>query len=1791
MSTSPDGKVVAALRAALLENEHLRRERRRLADAAAEPVAIVGMACRYPGGVASPAGLWRLVSGGVDAISGFPEGRGWDPDLFDPDPEREGRSYVREGGFLHDADRFDAGFFGVSPRESMTIDPQQRLLLEVAWEALEDAGIVPGSLRGSPTGVFAGIMYGDYGARLYGRVPEGFEGYVGTGSSSSVASGRVAYTLGLEGPAVSVDTACSSSLTALHLACRALRDEDCTLALAGGVTVMATPTTFVEFSRQRGLSPDGRSKSFAASADGVAWGEGAGLVVLERLSNARRNGHEVLAVIRGSAVNQDGASNGLTAPNGPSQQRVIRAALANAGLEPDGVDAVEAHGTGTTLGDPIEAQALLAVYGRDRPADRPLRLGSIKSNIGHTQAAAGVAGIIKMVEAMRHGVLPGSLHIDEPSPHVDWSSGAVGLLTEAIGWPETGRPRRAAVSSFGISGTNAHVILEQAPADEPPDEPLAGEPAGEPAGEAADGPLAGEPSSARPTAWLVSGKTDTALHAQAERLRVRLRDEPDLDPADVGYTLATARTHFERRAAIVAGDRSGLERGLAALAGGEPATELLQEPLARADGGIVFVFPGQGAQWAGMGVDLLAGHSVFRDHLDACAKALSPHVDWSLLDVLHQVPGAPTLDRVDVVQPALFALMTSLARLWESLGVRPDAVVGHSQGEIAAAYVCGALSLDDAAAVAALRSRAIAGLAGRGTMASVPLPVRDVEKRLNGGVCVAAVNGPSATVVSGDRQAVLDVVESYQADGVRARTIPVDYASHSHHVEEIRAEILDRLAGITPREAGTAFYSSMNGGRLDDTTALGTGYWYDNLRAPVHYQRTVQALLEDGHRLYVEASPHPILTGATGETLGDGGVVVESLRRDDGGTDRFLASLAHAHTGGADVDWAAWYEGTGARRVPLPTYAFQRRPYWLDASGAARDAAGLGLEAAAHPLLGAATDLPGGGHLFSGRLSADGHPWLGEHTVRDTIVLPYAAFADLALHAAAHTGSGSGGVEELTVHTPLVLPASGAVRLNVTVQDGAVAVHSRPDDGGLTAEWTRHATGVLGAARFLDAADLAEWPPQGAESVDVDDLYGRLIRAGLAHGPVFQGVRTAWRRGGEVFAEIDLPEDTGTTGYGLHPALLDAALHPVLLDDDEIRLPSRWSRLTLATPGASRLRVHLVLNGEGEVDLTAADESGAPVAAASAELRPLDTGRLRSGRDPLLRLEWQPTAPATDTVPYTTLTVETDTGDPVAGAHAAVEDVLARLKEAQAADARLVVLTHGAVAARPGEDVTDLPAAAVWGLVRSAQAENPGLVQIIDADEHSADAVAAAVATGEPQLALRDGVPHVPRLAPAGPDTAAGGDAISLDPDGTVLVTGGTGTLGRLVARRLVAEHGVRRLLLISRRGPDAEGAAELQDLSACGGHVTVAACDAADREALAALLAEHPVKAVVHTAGVLDDATLGSLTPEQLHRVLRPKIDAAWNLHELAPDLDAFVLFSSAAGVLGSPGQANYAAANAFLDALASRRHAAGLPATSLAWGLWATSSGMTGELTTADLARISGSGFVPLDTGDALALFDRGLRSGRPLLVPLGLDPSGLHAQAADGLLPPVLRGLVRTPARRAGRTGPPLAARLAGLPEDERHALLLDLVRSHASAVLGHASPEAIPPDRAFKDLGFDSLTAVRIRNQVNAATGLQLPVTVVFDFPNAAALAEHLATELLPSGSDPAASLLTEIERLEGVLRDAAPASAARTRIANRLRALLWKVDDDETPPAGGDLGTASDAELFDVLDNELGVPHD
>ncbi|MGA9284678.1 MAG: acyltransferase domain-containing protein [Solirubrobacteraceae bacterium] len=911
-----------------------------------EPVAIVGIACRYPGGVGSPEQLWELLAEGRDAISVFPEDRGWAPATGDPSHVGDSGP-GSEGGFVEDLAHFDPGFFGVGRGEALAMDPQQRLLLETSWEAIEDAGIDPLTLRGTATGVFTGVSGQDYARLLSDALPLDLEGYAITGNAASVASGRVAYCLGLEGPAVTIDTACSSSLVALHLACGALRQGECSLALASGVTVLATPTIFLAMDIQGALAADARCKPFAEAADGIGCSEGAGVLALELLSDAQRLGHRVLAVVRGSAVNQDGASNGLTAPSGPAQQRVIRQALKSAGVAPSEVDAVEAHGTGTPLGDPIEAQALLATYGRDRGDSPPLWLGSIKSNIGHSQAAAGVAGVIKMVLALRHELLPETLHVNAPTPAVDWTRGSMLLLTEPAPWPRGEKPRRAGISSFGVSGTNAHVIVEEAPCSPevgPRQRSVSPGTGGLEIGLLSKGIVP----------CLISGRDAEALRGQAARLGDWVAARPDLDLADIGLSLASTRSAFEHRAVLIAGDLKELQAGLAATARGDVVDGVVRGVAEVSREDLVFVCQGHGSQWAGMALELLDCSPVFAEHMRMCDEALAVHLQWSPLDALRELPHAPSLERVDVVQPLLFALMLALAGLWKACGVRPNAVVGHSQGEITAAHVAGGLSLEETAKVVALRGRVLAGLAGNGTMASIGLGASEVEARMRdagGRWVIAAQNGPGSTVVSGQEEALAELVRECSAEGVRAKLIAGAVAAgHSPLLESVREQILDVCSTIAPRQNEVPFYSTVTSQRMD-TADLDAQYWYRNVRETVRFEPAIRRLLEDGFRTFIELGPHPVLSPAIADTIDETlehpgeARVVGSLRRGDGGPRRFLTSLGEAWAHGVEVDWGAVFAGSGAKAVALPTYAFQRERYWVAENRAAPIRRGAGVTA------------------------------------------------------------------------------------------------------------------------------------------------------------------------------------------------------------------------------------------------------------------------------------------------------------------------------------------------------------------------------------------------------------------------------------------------------------------------------------------------------------------------------------------------------------------------------------------------------------------------------------------------------------------------------------------------------------------------------------------------------------------------------------------------------------------------------------------------------------------------------
>ncbi|MGW4533251.1 SDR family NAD(P)-dependent oxidoreductase [Nocardia sp. NPDC004340] len=1713
-----------------------------------EPIAIVGMGARFPGGISSAEELWDLVAAGRDAIGDFPADRGWDLDrLYDPDADKAGTVYTRRGGFLSGAGDFDPGFFGISPREALAMDPQQRVFLETAWEALEDAGIDPTTLRGSDTGVFVGACASGYSGLVTGEL----EGFRLTGTSHSVISGRLAYVLGLEGPAVTVDTACSSSLVALHSACQALRRGESSLVLAGGVTIAATPDLYVDFSRQRGLSRDGRCKAFSAAADGVGWSEGSGVLVLERLSDARRLGHDVLAVVRGSAVNQDGASNGLTAPNGPSQQRVIEQALADAGISAADVDAVEAHGTGTRLGDPIEAQALIAVYGQARGDREPLRIGSLKSNIGHTVAAAGVAGVIKTVQSMRHGRLPRTLHAETPSPHVDWNAGAVRLLAEAEPWERGERPRRAGVSSFGISGTNAHVILEEAPVD----------------AATSDTPRGGSDlpnTSAVP--MVLSGKNETALRAQAARLRLWLSERPQLDVAEVAGALTSTRAQLDSRAVVFGRDRDELLERLQAVADAGSGAEIVTGTLVA--GQTAFLFTGQGAQRVGMGADLYSAFPAFATALDGVCAHLDPLLGRSLREVMF-TDATGVLDRTEWTQPALFAFEIALYRLLESFGTAPDVLAGHSIGELSAAHVAGVLSLPDACALVAARGRLMGELPEGGAMLAVAVD----EARANGIIAghdgrlsLAAVNAPAATVLSGDSDAIDAVERDLAAEGIQTTRLRVSHAFHSARMDPMLAGFRTIAERLTYHQPRVPIVSTVAGDLAGETIAT-PDYWVRQVRDAVRFAPAIATLLASGVRRFVEVGPDAILSAATNRYLAtDPAIesstsVVATSRRSNDQVPQLLSALAQLHVTGDPVDWRPLLPASD-RRIPLPTYAFQHQRFWLRPSISAGTSGD-------HPILTGVVGVAGTDEwLFTGRLSMREHPWITDHAAHGVVVVPSAVLVEFLLIAGMRIDCDV--LDELTLQVPIVPADDDEIELQVAVR--APESGRRPFDfyfrKSADAPWVLNATGALAQEHSIDSEALRllgqAWPPADAEAIDATRIPSLMTQgSGLEYGPAFGGVQAVWRQPDAVFSEVSLRTEAGDAAraFGLHPTLLDMTVHAGLAEllwrglDHEPgsgKLLFRWGGARFHRPMADRsaqltsLRVAAVATGPETISVAAVDSVGRPIVSVDAVvMRPYDVRRFFEGLSEntadLYQVRWEraggevvgdaeriPTA-----VAYRPELPGGEPADIGSATRRAVNETLARLNswllDEQQSDARLVVITTGAIGV--ADETPDLIAAAVWGVVRTAQSENPDRFVLVDEDPAApldAEALVAVVRTGQPQVAIRGSEVLVPRLVRA--ETAHA----EVDPTpfgtGTVLITGGTGGLGALFARHLVTEYGVRNLALTSRRGPDAPGATALvEELATLGAQARIIACDIADRESVRQLVSGLDLSAVVHAAGVLDDGTIGSLTAEQVDRVLAPKVAGAWNLHEATEniDLSAFVLFSSVAGVIGSAGQGNYAAANSFLDALAERRRAAGLAATSLAWGPWGEAGGMTGELDRVAVARWDRLGLGQIERAEGLRLFDAALAHRAARLVPLRFDATALRRGSDGRALPPVLRGFVRRPAEVVKSVGAvdTLAARLAEAGSDRGAALTLETVRAQVAAVLGHDSGDSIDADMPFRELGLDSLGGVELRNRLGKATGLSLPSTLVFDYPTPAAVAKLVQSRVAPTATPvakPAAS---------------------------------------------------------------------
>ncbi|WTD07538.1 SDR family NAD(P)-dependent oxidoreductase (plasmid) [Streptomyces albidoflavus] len=1535
----------------------LAETRQRLAEVEGqerEPLAVVGTACRYPGGADHPEGLWELVREGRDAIGDLPAARGWGI------PGGPGALPALKGGFIEDADRFDAALFGISPREALTMDPQQRVLLETVWQALERAGIPPLSLRATRTGVFVGAGSSGYGGGS--RPPEGSEGHLMTGMAGSVLSGRISYTFGLEGQSVTVDTACSSSLVAVHQAARALHAGECDLAVTAGVAVLADLGMFGEFGRHGGLSPDGRCKSFGAGADGTGWSEGAGVLLLERLSDARANGHHVHAVLCGSAVNSDGATNGLTAPNGRAQRAVIRAALADARLLPSEVDAVEAHGTGTRLGDPIEADALLGTYGQGRPEDQPLWLGSVKSNIGHAQAAAGMAGLIKMIEALRHGVLPRTLHAADPSPHIDWSAGAVRLLDEERPWTPAGRPRRAGVSSFGLSGTNAHVILGEAPAPVPAPEPETGPGAGTPEASAAPAVVP----------CLVSGRTAEALAGQARRLAAGLDARPGPDLLDIGRTLATTRSPLEHRAVVLAGDRAALTAGLAALAEGGRQAGLVRGE-ATGDAGLVFLFTGQGSQRAGMGRELHAAFPVFADAFDAVCARLDTGTGPGLRGlVLGDGADGGALDRTVHAQAGLFALEVALFRLLESWGTTPDHLIGHSVGELAAAHVAGVLSLDDACTLVAARGRLMEALPEGGAMLAVGTTEGALE--LPEGVCLAAVNGPGSLTVSGDAEAIGALEERLRGEGVRVKRLAVSHAFHSHLMEPMLAAFAEVAEELTYHPPTLPVVSTLTGGPVTAGTLGDPRYWVRQVRETVRFAEAVSWTHRNGAGVFLELGPGGALAAATRETLAEAGAptVAATLRPGRPEPETLLTAVAAAHTAGAAVDWRALFDGWGGRQTPLPTYAFQRDRYWVEP----------GTADAAAPA--AATDDPATEQFWNAVERADADLFA------ETVGLP--------------------GPDTVA---PL-LPALTRWRRDHTDRRCAAALRHR-----------------------------VTWRPLGGLTpAPADGRWLAVLPAGRGHDPLVASVPAALRDGGAEVTE--LPVD-------------------VLACDDRAKLAALLKDSAADGPYT------------GIVSLLGLEDAVAP-------------------------------------------------GHPALSAGLAATVLLTQAAGDAGIEAPLWALTHGAVAVGPAERVGSPRQAALWGFGRVAALEHPGrwggLIDLPDTLDGTSAALLATLltgTTGEDQTALRPSGVFARRLVPA----PVADSAAPWSPEGTVLVTGGTGALGARTAR-LLAERGAAHVVLAGRRGPRAPGMAELAAELAPATRVTAVVCDVTDRQAMAALLAVHDVRTVVHAAGVTGAEALETTGLDAFAAVLDAKVRGAEVLDALLRDparVERFVLFSSVAGVWGSGGQSAYAAANAHLDALAERRRAAGLPATSIAWGPW-DESGMAASDDVRD--HLVRRGLRPMAPAPATAALAAALDHDETTLVVADVDwrrfAPAFQVSRPARLFAEIPEAAATAADSHAGGADGPGAVRddwaraLAGLPARDRSARLTELVREETAAVLGHPAPDGVGVRTPFRDLGVDSLTAVELRDRLAARTGLTLPVGLVFDHSRPATLGEHLAARL-------------------------------------------------------------------------------
>lgn len=1798
---------------------------------AGKAVAIVGIGCRFPGSVESPDDFWRLLSGGVDAISEIPSSRIDLSHFFDPRPATPGRMMTRWGGFLDHIDEFDPGFFGMSPREAERMDPQQRLVLEAAWEALEDAGIDAKRVEGSNAGVFVGQWLNDFEARLFVD-PEGVDFQMTTGSGRYATSGRISYVLGLRGPSITLDTACSSSLAAVHFAVRSIRDGQCSLALAGGVNVILQPHISVAYSQSRMMAPDGRCKFGDASGDGYVRSEGAALIVLKALDQALADGDRIYAVVRGTAVNNDGRSSGsMGTPSRVGQEELLRSAYRDAGLAPGRVGYVEAHGTGTRAGDPVELAALGAVLGEGRAPGQRAYVGSVKTNFGHTEGAAGVAGLIKVALALHHGAIPPNLHFKTPNPTIPWADAPFQIPTSLQPWPASDGPKVGGVSAFGIAGTNAHIVLEQA-----------------------TGPASrSELPAARDLAILpLSAASPEALHAVAGRYADLIEGAQPVSLQDVCWNAALTRAALDQRAVFVAADRAGMADALRRYAAGEvAAAEGAVHSAARPK--IAFVLPGQGAQWTGMARELASREPEFRSALEQCDAAARKYVDWSIVEQLAAEPGTPTykLDQIDVIQPVLVALAIAYARLWRLLGVVPDAVVGHSMGEVGAACIAGVLDLDQAMRIICRRSALMRRTSGQGAMALVDLAMDEARARIAGHehqISVAVSNSPRSSVISGDPEAVRLVMAGLEADQVFCRLVKVDVASHSPQMEPLAAELKAELADLRPQPAHTPIYSTVLARRAEGEE-FGADYWARNMRQPVMFGQAVGKLIDDGVTVFVELGPHPVLLPSIAQTAQASSVEALTIacgRREESEQATFFTSLGALWAGGVEVDWRLAL-GAVRPRISLPFYPWQRERHWLPAADIATVTRGHGRAVLSrHPVLGQGVELAGSptGALWApslepGRLSA----WF-EHALHGSTVLPASAYLELAMAAArALVTDGAMSVHDLSFDRALHLQADAATALQLQA--------SADGQGGLQLEfqshteagWVRHAGALLGPAsspavtRF-DASARDRLSQQVPLSGEV--IYARLQSLGAHFGPGLRRIARAWLSPGEALAQITLDAplaDVAGDRFCIAPELLDTCfqLMVLLAPGGELWLPTELnSAHCLRAPRGevwlhAQLRAAQAGDARPVIDATLADADGVVLELQGLLLQQLGNTSTMDARDVLFDVRWTALAASPEPAPAASLQwllVADRAGlAEVLAAHLKREgDAVVLLKDAahllptlqealQAApaggrtnlvDMRALDLDHideGYEAAlfallQPAQWLGRLPPSAdvrLWWVTRDAQvalandaaslslAQAPiqGLAAVLAVEQgdrwggtvdldpavspaEAIEGLRQAIAANAGAVALRGGqclqarLEHCPVAASALPVWRK---------DASYLLTGGLGGVGAHVARWWVNE-GVRHLVVMSRTplpsraawsaldaaSPGGRAVATVRELESLGAHVQHVAVDVADDAGLRTWLAQFqaedrpPIRGVFHLAGITDDKLVHDLDAPSLRAVLRPKLRGAANLHALLPELDAFVLFSSMASLLPQAGQASYAAANAFLDALARRRLAGGQHALSIGWGVWAQTGVMQGEVGRLQLEELTRQGIGSFAPSQALSLLGDALRLPVAQVAVLPIDWRRLRANLSGRRMPLVqdLLDEVRVDAQAAADA----QTAMPEVPTDpvERRRAMERAVRDVVGRVLKLA-PARIDARKPLGSMGLTSLMALELRNRLEPLHGKPLSATLAWNYPTVEALVGFLCG---PEDAAPAAPVVTtpapstEVAEVLGEVNELSDEDAAR-----------------------------------------------